>query len=91
MDKRAVVTAVLCAVAALGASAAMTKVVPADDGKAPAHANTAPPTMSSTGRPSQSQSPERARPSGGATPDRRFHRPHRAGPRRSPGHCSRVM
>lgn len=80
MDKRAVVTAVLCAVAALGASAAMTKVVPADDGKAPAHANTAPPTMSSTGRPSQSQSPERARPSGGATPGPSVSPPAPGGP-----------
>ncbi|MFD6889745.1 trypsin-like serine peptidase [Streptomyces sp. NPDC059957] len=68
MDKRAVVTAVLCAVAALGASAAMTKVVPADDGKAVARANAAPPATSSTTRPSpsqsSSQSPEPARPSG---------------------------
>ncbi|WP_405490092.1 trypsin-like serine peptidase [Streptomyces sp. NBC_00096] len=56
MDKRTVVTAVLCALAALGASAAMTKVVPADDGKAPAHAKAVAPTTSSTYRPSQSQS-----------------------------------
>ncbi len=72
MDKRAVVTAVLCAVAALGASAAMTKVVPADDGKAPARANAAPPSTSSTTRPapsqSQSQSPEQARPTGVPSP-----------------------
>lgn len=66
MDKRAVATAVLCAVAALAASAAMTTVVPADDGKARVHANMAPPTTSATASPSpsQSQSPEQARPSG---------------------------
>ncbi|MBT2446775.1 trypsin-like serine protease [Streptomyces sp. ISL-43] len=58
VDKRTVVTAVLCAVAALGASAAMTKVVPAADGKAPAHAKAASPTASSAIRPSQSQSPK---------------------------------
>lgn len=68
MDKRAAVTAVLCAVAALGASAAMTKVVPADDGKAPAHTDAAPPATPSTPRPSQSQSPEQARLSGAPTP-----------------------
>ncbi|AWZ10963.1 hypothetical protein DRB96_41830 [Streptomyces sp. ICC1] len=44
--------------AALGASAAMTKVVPVDEGKAPAHAKAAPPTTSSTTRPSQSQPPK---------------------------------
>ncbi|MFZ3471042.1 trypsin-like serine peptidase [Streptomyces sp. 4.24] len=58
MDKRTVVTAVLCAMAALGASAAMTKVVPPADGKAPVHAKAISPTTSSTARPSQSQSPK---------------------------------
>ncbi|MBT2470205.1 trypsin-like serine protease [Streptomyces sp. ISL-66] len=58
VDKRTVVTAVLCAVAALGASAVMTKVVPADDGQPSAHAKAAPPRTSSTTRPSQSQSPK---------------------------------
>lgn len=60
VDKRTVVTAVLCAMAALGASAAMTKVVPADDGKVPARAEALAPTTSSTARPSQSQSPKRS-------------------------------
>lgn len=60
MDKRAAVTAVLCAVAALGASAAMTKVVPVGDGKpaAHAHARATPPATPPPTRPSQSQSPE---------------------------------
>ncbi|MFE2287825.1 trypsin-like serine peptidase [Streptomyces sp. NPDC059443] len=68
VDKRTVVTAVLCAVAALGASAAMTKVVPAADGKASAHAKAAPPTTSSTARPSQSQSSKKPQLSAGPSP-----------------------
>lgn len=56
VDKRTVVTAVLCVAAALGASAAMTKVVPAAGGASSAQAQAAPPTTSSTSRPSQSQS-----------------------------------
>ncbi|MET9464388.1 trypsin-like serine protease [Streptomyces sp. NPDC006544] len=67
VDKRTVVTGVLCAVAALAASAAMTKVVPVDDGKASAHAQAAAPTTSSTTRPSQSQSPKQPQLSTGAT------------------------
>ncbi|MCY0937714.1 trypsin-like serine peptidase [Streptomyces sp. H34-S4] len=59
MDKRTVgttVTVVMCVVAALGASAAMTQVVPADDGKPAAHAKTTPPTPPTT-LPSPSRSP----------------------------------
>nr|WSX51328.1 trypsin-like serine protease [Streptomyces sp. NBC_00974] len=67
MDKRTVVTGVLCAVAALAASAVMTKVVPVDDGKASAHAQAAPPTASSTSRPSQSQSPKQPQLSTGSS------------------------
>ncbi|MFD9355639.1 trypsin-like serine peptidase [Streptomyces sp. NPDC060031] len=55
MDKRTVVTAVLCAVAALGASAVMTQVVPASDGGSAARVKSAPPVTSSTSRPSPSQ------------------------------------
>ncbi|MEV6957023.1 trypsin-like peptidase domain-containing protein [Streptomyces sp. NPDC051183] len=58
MDKRTVATTVLCAVAALGASAVMTKVVPASDGAASAQVKAAPPTASSTTRSSQSQAPK---------------------------------
>ncbi|MER5731635.1 trypsin-like serine protease [Streptomyces sp. NPDC002138] len=50
MDKRTVVTVVLCSVAALGASAAMTKVVPSPDSSSSAHAKAAP----APGRPSAS-------------------------------------
>ncbi|WP_283452202.1 trypsin-like serine protease [Streptomyces sp. G-G2] len=58
MDKRTVVTAVLCSVAALGASAAMTAVVPTPDSRPPAHAKAAP-----TARPSSTPS-SRSQPSG---------------------------
>lgn len=68
VDKRTVVTAVLCGIAALGASAAMTKVVPAEGGKVAAHAKAAAPTTSSTARPSQSQSSKRPQLSGGPSP-----------------------
>ncbi|MCX4779090.1 trypsin-like serine peptidase [Streptomyces sp. NBC_01264] len=71
MDKRTVVTAVLCSAVALGASAAMTKVVPAGDGKARGHAKAArtttpsrPPSQPS----SQSQAPERRQQSDGRNP-----------------------
>ncbi|MFJ6799109.1 trypsin-like serine peptidase [Streptomyces sp. NPDC091268] len=55
VDKRSVVTVVLCAAAALGASAVMTKVVPAADGAVASRVGTTGPTASSTSRPSQSQ------------------------------------
>ncbi|WP_327306193.1 trypsin-like serine protease [Streptomyces sp. NBC_01298] len=67
MDKRTVVTAVLCAAVALGASAAMTKVVPADDGKARGSGKAAPRATPSPSA-SQSQSSEQARRSDGRTP-----------------------
>lgn len=56
MDKRTVVTAVLCGVAALGASAAMTTVVPAADGPVSAHPKSAPSGTASAKPPSRSQS-----------------------------------
>ncbi|MDD9377008.1 trypsin-like serine protease [Streptomyces sp. ZAF1911] len=76
MDKRAVVTAVLCVMAALGASAAMTKVVPADDGKAPGQVKAAPRGASPTATPlpsqaqssSQPQAPAGSRSSAAQTP-----------------------
>ncbi|MET9698886.1 trypsin-like serine protease [Streptomyces sp. NPDC006529] len=56
MDKRTVVTVVLCAVAALGASAAMTQVVPAPEAPSSAHAKAAPAAKRPTTSPSRSQS-----------------------------------
>ncbi|MFG2993327.1 trypsin-like serine peptidase [Streptomyces sp. NPDC048257] len=54
MDKRTVVTAVLCAVAALGASAAVAKLAPPPEGAPQVQAKAAP-TASPTGPPSRSQ------------------------------------
>ncbi|THA46941.1 trypsin-like serine protease [Streptomyces sp. A1136] len=59
------VTAVLCGVAALGASAAMTTVVPAADGTVSAHPKSAPSGTASAKPPSRSQSakqPQLAKP-----------------------------
>lgn len=56
VDKRTVVTAVLCGVAALGASAAMTTVVPETGGTVAAHPKSAPPAGASSSPPSRSQS-----------------------------------
>lgn len=53
VDKRSVVTAVLCAVAALGASAAVAELVPPPEGVAPARAKAAP--TATPGEPSRSQ------------------------------------
>ncbi|KMO95035.1 hypothetical protein ACS04_25865 [Streptomyces roseus] len=55
VDKRTVVTGVLCAVAALGASAAMTKVVPAAEGRSEAPAGAAAPAKPSPSQSSRSQ------------------------------------
>ncbi|MFD7837185.1 trypsin-like serine peptidase [Streptomyces sp. NPDC059761] len=55
VDKRTVVTGVLCAVAALGASAVMTKVVPAAEGRPEAHVKAAAPANPSPSAPSRSQ------------------------------------
>ncbi|MFD7086085.1 trypsin-like serine peptidase [Streptomyces sp. NPDC002181] len=55
MDKRTVVTGVLCAVAALGASAAMTKVVPAAEGRSGAPVKAAAPAKPSPSTSSRSQ------------------------------------
>ncbi|MEV0986066.1 trypsin-like serine protease [Streptomyces sp. NPDC049949] len=55
MDKRTVVTGVLCAVAALGASAVMTKVVPAAEGRPEAHVKAAAPAKPSPSPSSRSQ------------------------------------
>ncbi|MFE5772956.1 trypsin-like serine peptidase [Streptomyces sp. NPDC056485] len=55
MDKRTVVTGVLCAVAALGASAAMTKVVPAAEGRSGAPVKAAAPAKPSPSVSSRSQ------------------------------------
>lgn len=92
MDKRTVVTAVLCAVAALGASAAMTKVVPTADGKAPAHARAIPPVTSPVTSPTpvltpipspsqaQSQSSKEPHPPAGQTPGPSVSPPAPGGP-----------
>lgn len=55
VDKRTVVTGVLCAVAALGASAAMTKVVPAAEGRSGAPVKAAAPAKPSPSTSSRSQ------------------------------------
>lgn len=69
MDKRTVVTAVLCAVAALGASAAMTQVVPADDGKVPARGVQATPSERPSVAPSGARQPHASQaPSGAPSP-----------------------
>ncbi len=58
VDKRTAVTVVLCAVAALGASAAMTKVVPAADQAATTQAKGSPSGAASPSPSSRSQSPK---------------------------------
>ncbi|MGW1773223.1 trypsin-like serine peptidase [Streptomyces sp. NPDC002104] len=63
MDRRSVVTAVLCAAVALGASAAMTKVVPADDGTTPGSTKAAPMGAPAPDRPSPAAQPSRPSPS----------------------------
>lgn len=79
VDKRTVVTVVLCSVAALGASAAMTQVVPSPDAQPSAHAKAAPAPKRPTPSPSRSQSSAHSQlttpkpggtpaPSGSATP-----------------------
>ncbi|MFE2242248.1 trypsin-like serine protease [Streptomyces virginiae] len=57
MDKRSVVTAVLCAVAALGASAAVAELAPPPEATAPARAKAAQPSLSATA-PSRSHAPK---------------------------------
>ncbi|MEU9036534.1 trypsin-like serine protease [Streptomyces sp. NPDC048352] len=54
VDKRSVVTGVLCALAALGASAAVAELVPPPEGAAPVRAKSAAPSASATG-PARSQ------------------------------------
>lgn len=80
MDKRTVATAVLCAVAALGASAAMTKMVPAADAKSPAHMEAKPQAKASTATPSQSQSPKPSQSSGSQAPKSSASPPPPVGP-----------
>jgi V8-like Glu-specific endopeptidase len=61
VDKRNLMTGVLCAIAAIGASAAMTKVVPAPAGSPAPHAAVAPsaePTTSSTSLPQSAKQPQ---------------------------------
>ncbi|KJY18294.1 hypothetical protein ADK53_06755 [Streptomyces sp. WM6373] len=57
VDKRSVVTAVLCAVAALGASAAVAELAPPPEATAPARAKAAQPSLSATA-PSRSHAPK---------------------------------
>ncbi|OLZ54793.1 hypothetical protein AVW11_30635 [Streptomyces amritsarensis] len=57
VDKRSVVTAVLCAVAALGASAAVAKLAPPPEAAAPVRAKAAQPSLSPTG-PARSHEPK---------------------------------
>ncbi|MCX5198543.1 trypsin-like serine protease [Streptomyces sp. NBC_00249] len=57
MDKRTVVTAVLCAAAALGASAVVAELAPPPEGAAPAQAKAAP-SAGKQGTPSRSQAPK---------------------------------
>ncbi|MCX4526411.1 MULTISPECIES: serine protease [unclassified Streptomyces] len=70
MDKRTVVTAVLCVAAALGASAAMTKVVPPAEGKVSAQPKAGATGGAATKSPSRSQAPKEPQLSGtpGASP-----------------------
>uniref|UniRef100_A0AAU2JTT8 Serine protease n=1 Tax=Streptomyces sp. NBC_00049 TaxID=2903617 RepID=A0AAU2JTT8_9ACTN len=72
MDKRTVVTAVLCAAAALGASAAMAELVPPPEGAQPVRAKAAPtgsqtPGPTSTSR-AQVAKPQLSTPPGGTLP-----------------------
>ncbi|WP_301370189.1 trypsin-like serine peptidase [Streptomyces xanthophaeus] len=69
MDKRTVVTAVLCAVAALGASAAVAKLAPPPEGVPPVRAKAAP-SASPTGPSSRSQvaKPQLSPPPGATLP-----------------------
>lgn len=59
VDKRSVVTAVLCAVAALGASAAVAELVPPPEAAAPVHAKSA---AAPSGSPSTSSRPQASKP-----------------------------
>ncbi|MET9888539.1 trypsin-like serine protease [Streptomyces sp. NPDC006430] len=68
MDKRTVVTGVLCAVAALGASAAMTKVVPASDGRPETRVKAAAPATASPNPTSRSQAAKQPQLSTTGTP-----------------------
>ncbi|MEU7551645.1 trypsin-like serine protease [Streptomyces sp. NPDC044571] len=68
MDKRTVVTGVLCAVAALGASAVMTKVVPAAEGRPEARTKAAAPATASPSPSSRSQAAKQPQLSATGTP-----------------------
>lgn len=59
VDKRSVVTAVLCAVAALGASAAVAELVPPPEATAPVHAKSA---AAPSGSPNASSRPQASKP-----------------------------
>ncbi|MFG2714853.1 trypsin-like serine peptidase [Streptomyces goshikiensis] len=64
VDKRTAVTAVLCVAAALGASAAMTKVVPPVEARVTAQSKTGPTGTPIPKAPSQSQAPKQPQLSG---------------------------
>lgn len=80
VDKRTVVTAVLCVAAALGASAAMTKVVPPTESRTSAQPKAAPGRAASSNPPSRSQSPKEPQLSTSSTPQPSLSPPRPGGP-----------
>ncbi|MEU7600377.1 trypsin-like serine protease [Streptomyces sp. NPDC041003] len=68
VDKRSVVTAVLCAVAALGASAAVAELVPPPEGAAPVRAKAGPTASPTATSRSQASKPQLSNPPGTTLP-----------------------
>lgn len=68
VDRRSVVTAVLCAVAALGASAAVAELVPPPEGAAPVRAKAAPSAAADDSSRSQAAKPQLSTPPGMTLP-----------------------
>ncbi|MFG2979804.1 trypsin-like serine protease [Streptomyces sp. NPDC048258] len=68
VDKRTLVTAVLCAVAALGASAAVAELVPPPEGAAPVRAKAGPTGSPTAPSRSQAAKPQLSTPPGSALP-----------------------
>ncbi|MFD9413027.1 trypsin-like serine peptidase [Streptomyces sp. NPDC059989] len=68
VDKRTVVTAVLCAAAALGASAAVAELVPPPEGAAPVRAKAAPTASATAPSRSQAAKPQLSAPPGTTLP-----------------------
>ncbi|WP_327414567.1 trypsin-like serine peptidase [Streptomyces sp. NBC_01233] len=68
VDKRTVVTAVLCAVAALGASAAVAELVPPPEGAAPVRAKAGPTASPTVTLRSQAAKPQLSTPPGATLP-----------------------